>query len=114
MGEKVALRTEDGFRRDAWNVHRYVPEAFVGGPLALVVMAIVSHRCGLRAHGCSDRRSRIVAAARDVEAETPRIGQALAKYARLVGRRPAAPSRMRAAEWPWFDGIRLGRILSLC
>jgi dihydroxy-acid dehydratase len=108
MGEKVALITDGRFSGATRGMCiGYVsPEAFVGGPLALV-------REG--------DRIRIDAAARRMDlliddnefasrraAWKPRPPRhragALAKYARLVGQAPGgAVTHEGAAEWPWFD-----------
>ena len=108
MGEKVALITDGRFSGATRGMCiGYVsPEAFVGGPLALV---------------CDGDRIRIDAAARrmDVlvdETELARRHQAwkprpprhrsgaLAKYARLVGQAPGgAITHEGPAEWPWFN-----------
>ncbi|HWL20201.1 MAG TPA: dihydroxy-acid dehydratase [Bradyrhizobium sp.] len=109
MGEKVALITDGRFSGATRGMCiGYVsPEAFVGGPLALV-------RDG--------DRIRIDAAARrmDVLIDDPELSRrremwkprpprhragALAKYARLVGQAPGgAVTHEGPAEWPWFDG----------
>ncbi len=108
MGEKVALITDGRFSGATRGMCiGYVsPEAFIGGPLALV-------REG--------DRIRIDAAARrmdlmidDTEFAARRQGLEAAsaapprghagKYARLVGQAPGgAVTHDGAAEWPWFD-----------
>ena len=108
MGEKVALITDGRFSGATRGMCiGYVsPEAFIGGPLALV-------------H--DGDRIRIDAAARRMDvlvddgelsrrrkAWTPRSPRhragALAKYARLVGQAPrGAVTHDGPAEWPWFD-----------
>ncbi|MDB5584705.1 MAG: ilvD, partial [Bradyrhizobium sp.] len=108
MGEKVALITDGRFSGATRGMCiGYVsPEAFIGGPLALV-------REG--------DRIRIDAAARrmdlvidDSEFEKRRRAWkqrpprhragTLAKYARLVGQAPGgAVTHDGGAEWPWFD-----------
>jgi dihydroxy-acid dehydratase len=108
MGEKVALITDGRFSGATRGMCiGYVsPEAFVGGPLALV---------------CDGDRIRIDAAARRMdllvdETELARRHQAwkprpprhrsgaLAKYARLVGQAPGgAITHEGPAEWPWFN-----------
>jgi dihydroxy-acid dehydratase len=108
MGEKVALITDGRFSGATRGMCiGYVsPEAFIGGPLALV-------REG--------DRIRIDAAARRMDlliddtefaqrrqAWKPRAPRhragTLAKYARLVGQAPGgAVTHDGAAEWPWFD-----------
>jgi dihydroxy-acid dehydratase len=107
MGEKVALITDGRFSGATRGVCiGYVsPEAFVGGPLALV---------------CDGDRIRIDAAGRrmdllvdeqelarrraDWKPRPPRHrAGALAKYARLVGQAPGgAVTHEGPAEWPWF------------
>jgi dihydroxy-acid dehydratase len=108
MGEKVALITDGRFSGATRGmcIGYISPEAFIGGPLALV-----------RDGDCV----RIDAAARrmDVlldEAELARRRQAwtpkpprhragaLYKYARQVGQAPGgAVTHPGAAQWPWFD-----------
>jgi dihydroxy-acid dehydratase len=108
MGEKVALITDGRFSGATRGMCiGYVsPEAFVGGPLALV---------------CDGDRIKIDAAARrmDLLVGDSELGErrkswkprpprhragALAKYARLVGQAPGgAVTHDGAAEWPWFD-----------
>ena len=108
MGENVALITDGRFSGATRGMCiGYVsPEAFIGGPLALV---------------CEGDRIRIDAAARRMDlliddGEFGRRRQAwkpraprhragtLAKYARLVGQAPGgAVTHDGAAEWPWFD-----------
>jgi dihydroxy-acid dehydratase len=108
MGEKVALITDGRFSGATRGMCiGYVsPEAFVGGPLALVRNA---------------DRIRIDAAARRMDllvddrelAERRKAWKpgpprhragALAKYARLVGQAPGgAVTHEGPAEWPWFD-----------
>jgi dihydroxy-acid dehydratase len=108
MGEKVALITDGRFSGATRGMCiGYVsPEAFVGGPLALV-------RDGdpIRIDA---RARRLDVMLDDVElaerrrAWTPGLPRhragALAKYARLVGQAPGgAVTHAGAAEWPWFD-----------
>jgi dihydroxy-acid dehydratase len=108
MGEKVALITDGRFSGATRGMCiGYVsPEAFIGGPLALVQQG---------------DRIRIDAGARrmDVLVGDDELAQrraawtqppprhragALAKYARLVGQAPGgAVTHDGAAEWPWFD-----------
>jgi dihydroxy-acid dehydratase len=108
MGEKVALVTDGRFSGATRGMCiGYVsPEAFVGGPLALV---------------CDGDPIRIDARARQLnllvgerelaerrQAWKPRPPRhragALAKYARLVGQAPrGAVTHEGPAEWPWFD-----------
>jgi dihydroxy-acid dehydratase len=82
------------------------PEAFIGGPLALV-------RDGDRIRiDAAARRMDVLIGDRELsrrrEAWTPRSPRhragALAKYARLVGQAPrGAVTHEGPAEWPWFD-----------
>ncbi|PZU92136.1 MAG: dihydroxy-acid dehydratase [Chelatococcus sp.] len=108
MGEKVALVTDGRFSGATRGMCiGYVsPEAFIGGPLALV---------------CNGDRIRIDGGGRTMdllvpEAEiaarraawTPRPPRhragALAKYAKVVGQAPGgAVTHEGPAEWPWFD-----------
>jgi dihydroxy-acid dehydratase len=108
MGEKVALITDGRFSGATRGmcIGYIAPEAFVGGPLALV-------RDG--------DRIRIDAAARrmDVLIDDAELAQrrqawtpkpprhragALYKYARQVGQAPGgAVTHPGAADWPWFD-----------
>jgi dihydroxy-acid dehydratase len=108
MGEKVALITDGRFSGATRGMCiGYVsPEAFVGGPLALV-------RDGDPIRIDAGAR-RLDVMLDDVElAERQRAWKpglprhragALAKYARLVGQAPGgAVTHAGAAEWPWFD-----------
>jgi dihydroxy-acid dehydratase len=108
MGEKVALITDGRFSGATRGMCiGYVsPEAFIGGPLALV-------REGDRIRiDAAARRMDLLIEDREFAARqrawTPgqprhRAG-ALAKYARLVGQAPGgAVTHDGAAEWPWFD-----------
>jgi dihydroxy-acid dehydratase len=108
MGEKVALITDGRFSGATRGMCiGYVsPEAFVGGPLALV-------RDGDRIRiDAAARRMDLLIDDREMlgrrEAWRPspprhRAG-ALAKYARLVGQAPrGAVTHDGPAEWPWFD-----------
>lgn len=108
MGEKVALITDGRFSGATRGMCiGYVsPEAFIGGPLALV-------RSGDRIRIDAKARSLDVLidetelAARR-QAWAPRLPRhragALAKYARLVGQAPGgAVTHEGPAEWPWFD-----------
>jgi dihydroxy-acid dehydratase len=108
MGEKVALITDGRFSGATRGMCiGYVsPEAFVGGPLALV-------RDGDPIRIDAGAR-RLDVMLDDVElAERRRAWKpglprhragALAKYARLVGQAPGgAVTHAGAAEWPWFD-----------
>jgi dihydroxy-acid dehydratase len=109
MGEKVALITDGRFSGATRGMCiGYVsPEAFVGGPLALV-------RDGDRIRiDAAARRMDVLVDERELserrEAWKPRPPRhragALAKYARLVGQAPGgAVTHEGPAEWPWFDG----------
>jgi dihydroxy-acid dehydratase len=108
MGEKVALITDGRFSGATRGMCiGYVsPEAFVGGPLALV-------RDGDRIRiDAATRRMDLLIEDRELsrrrEAWTPRPARhragALAKYARLVGQAPrGAVTHDGPADWPWFD-----------
>jgi dihydroxy-acid dehydratase len=108
MGEKVALITDGRFSGATRGMCiGYVsPEAFIGGPLALV-------RDGDRIRiDAAARRMDVLIGDRELsrrrEAWTPRSPRhragALAKYARLVGQAPrGAVTHEGPAEWPWFD-----------
>jgi dihydroxy-acid dehydratase len=108
MGEKVALITDGRFSGATRGmcVGYVSPEAFVGGPLALV-------RDGdhIRIDAAARRMDLLIddselAQRRKVWKQRPprhRAG-ALAKYARLVGQAPGgAVTHEGPAEWPWFD-----------
>ena len=108
MGEKVALITDGRFSGATRGMCiGYVsPEAFVGGPLALVrdgdlIMIDAEAR---QMNLLVDERE--LAARRQAWKPRPprhRAG-ALAKYARLVGQAPrGAVTHEGPAEWPWFD-----------
>jgi dihydroxy-acid dehydratase len=108
MGEKVALITDGRFSGATRGMCiGYVsPEAFIGGPLALV-------RNGDRIRiDAAARRMDVLIDDRELsrrrETWTPRSPRhragALAKYARLVGQAPrGAVTHEGPAEWPWFD-----------
>ena len=108
MGEKVALVTDGRFSGATRGMCiGYVsPEAFVGGPLALV-------RDGDRIRiDAAARRMDVLIDDRELsrrrEMWKPRPPRhragALAKYARLVGQAPGgAVTHEGPAEWPWFD-----------
>jgi dihydroxy-acid dehydratase len=108
MGEKVALITDGRFSGATRGMCiGYVsPEAFIGGPLALV-------RDGDRIRvDAAARRMNVLIDDRELsrrrETWTPRSPRhragALAKYARLVGQAPrGAVTHEGPAEWPWFD-----------
>ena len=109
MGEKVALITDGRFSGATRGmcVGYVAPEAFIGGPLALV-------REGdrIRIDAAARRMDVLLEAdelARRQKAWTRRPPRhragALAKYAKLVGQAPGgAVTHAGAAEWPWFDG----------
>jgi dihydroxy-acid dehydratase len=108
MGEKVALITDGRFSGATRGMCiGYVsPEAFIGGPLALV-------REGDRIRiDAGARRMDLLIDADEFENRRqgwkPRPPRhragTLAKYARLVGQAPGgAVTHDGAAEWPWFD-----------
>jgi dihydroxy-acid dehydratase len=108
MGEKVALITDGRFSGATRGMCiGYVsPEAYVGGPLALV-------RDGDRIRiDAAARRMDLLIDDRELaerrEGWKPRAPRhragALAKYARLVGQAPGgAVTHDGPAEWPWFD-----------
>jgi dihydroxy-acid dehydratase len=108
MGEKVALITDGRFSGATRGmcVGYVSPEAFVGGPLALV-------RDGdLIRIDAGARRMDLLVGERELaerrQAWKPRPPRhragALAKYARLVGQAPrGAVTHEGPAEWPWFD-----------
>ena len=108
MGEKVALITDGRFSGATRGmcIGYVAPEAFIGGPLALV-------RDGDRIRiDAKARRLDVLlddnelAARRTAWSPRPprhRAG-ALAKYAKLVGQAPlGAVTHEGPAEWPWFD-----------
>ncbi|MGJ5010948.1 dihydroxy-acid dehydratase [Bradyrhizobium oligotrophicum] len=108
MGEKVALVTDGRFSGATRGLCiGYVsPEAFVGGPLALVQDGDPI-RIDAKARTLDvllDERE--LAARRSAWSQRPprhRAG-ALAKYAKLVGQAPlGAVTHEGPAEWPWFD-----------
>ena len=108
MGEKVALITDGRFSGATRGMCiGYVsPEAFVGGPLALV-------RNGDRIRiDAKARRLDVLLDESELAARrkawSPRLPRhragALAKYAKLVGQAPlGAVTHEGPAEWPWFD-----------
>jgi dihydroxy-acid dehydratase len=108
MGEKVALITDGRFSGATRGMCiGYVsPEAFVGGPLALV-------RDGDRIRIDAANRQmdmlvdeqELIARRREWKQRSPRHrAGALAKYARLVGQAPGgAVTHEGPAEWPWFE-----------
>jgi dihydroxy-acid dehydratase len=107
MGEKVALITDGRFSGATRGMCiGYVsPEAFIGGPLALI-------RNGDRIKiDAARRRMDVMLDDREFELRrqawkpaSPRHkAGALAKYARLVGQAPGgAVTHTGPAEWPWF------------
>ena len=108
MGEKVALITDGRFSGATRGMCiGYVsPEAFIGGPLALV-----RENDRIRIDAAARRMDVLLdddELARRRKAWTPpaprhRAG-ALAKYAKLVGQAPGgAVTHQGGAEWPWFD-----------
>jgi dihydroxy-acid dehydratase len=108
MGEKVALITDGRFSGATRGmcIGYVAPEAFVGGPLALV-------RDGDRIRiDAKARRLDVLLEASELAARRKAWSQppprhragALAKYARLVGQAPlGAVTHEGPAEWPWFD-----------
>ncbi|WP_035638845.1 dihydroxy-acid dehydratase [Bradyrhizobium sp. ORS 375] len=108
MGEKVALITDGRFSGATRGMCiGYVsPEAFVGGPLALVRDGdpIRIDATARTLDVLLDERE--LAARRSAWTPRPprhRAG-ALAKYAKLVGQAPlGAVTHEGPAEWPWFD-----------
>src|SRR5579871_3916868 len=108
MGEKVALITDGRFSGATRGMCiGYVsPEAFVGGPLALVRdgdrirIDAAAHRMDLLIDEAELLKRR---QAWKPQPPRHRAG-ALAKYARLVGQAPqGAVTHEGPAEWPWFD-----------
>jgi dihydroxy-acid dehydratase len=108
MGEKVALITDGRFSGATRGmcVGYVSPEAFIGGPLALV-------RDGDRIRiDAKARRLDVLLDDNELasrqKAWSPRPPRhragALAKYAKLVGQAPlGAVTHDGPAEWPWFD-----------
>ncbi|MCP3464921.1 dihydroxy-acid dehydratase [Bradyrhizobium sp. CCGUVB23] len=107
MGEKVALITDGRFSGATRGMCiGYVsPEAFVGGPLALVRDGdrIRIDAGGRRMDLLVDEQE-LATRQRDWKPRPPRHrAGALAKYARLVGQAPGgAVTHEGPAEWPWF------------
>ncbi|MGJ4929354.1 dihydroxy-acid dehydratase [Bradyrhizobium sp. HKCCYLS2038] len=108
MGEKVALITDGRFSGATRGLCiGYVsPEAFVGGPLALLRDGDPI-RIDAKARTLDvllDERE-LAARRADWTQRPPRHrAGALAKYARLVGQAPlGAVTHEGPAEWPWFD-----------
>jgi dihydroxy-acid dehydratase len=108
MGERVALITDGRFSGATRGMCiGYVsPEAFVGGPLALVRDGdrIRIDAAGRRMDLLVDEQE-LAMRRRDWKPRSPRHrAGALAKYARLVGQAPGgAVTHEGPAEWPWFD-----------
>ena len=108
MGEKVALITDGRFSGATRGmcVGYVSPEAFIGGPLALV-----RDGDGIRIDAGARQLNLLVdehELQKRREAWKPRPPRhragALAKYARLVGQAPrGAITHEGPAEWPWFD-----------
>jgi dihydroxy-acid dehydratase len=108
MGEKVALITDGRFSGATRGMCiGYVsPEAFVGGPLALVRDGdLITIDAGARQMNLLVGESELAARRQAWKPRPPRHrAGALAKYARLVGQAPrGAVTHEGPAEWPWFD-----------
>jgi dihydroxy-acid dehydratase len=108
MGEKVALVTDGRFSGATRGMCiGYVsPEAFVGGPLALVRDGdLITIDAGARQMNLLVGESELAARRQAWKPRPPRHrAGALAKYARLVGQAPrGAVTHEGPAEWPWFD-----------
>ena len=108
MGEKVALITDGRFSGATRGMCiGYVsPEAFVGGPLALVRDGDpIRIDAGARRMDVMLDDVELAERRRAWKPGLPRHrAGALAKYARLVGQAPGgAVTHAGAAEWPWFD-----------
>jgi dihydroxy-acid dehydratase len=108
MGEKVALITDGRFSGATRGMCiGYVsPEAFVGGPLALVRDGdLIRIDAGARRMSLLVDEPELVARRQAWKPRQPRHrAGALAKYARLVGQAPrGAVTHEGPAEWPWFD-----------
>ena len=108
MGEKVALITDGRFSGATRGMCiGYVsPEAFIGGPLALVRDGDrIRVDAGARCMDVLVDEQELVDRRRAWKPRPPRHrAGALAKYARLVGQAPGgAVTHAGAAEWPWFD-----------
>jgi dihydroxy-acid dehydratase len=108
MGEKVALITDGRFSGATRGMCiGYVsPEAFIGGPLALVRDGdLIRIDAGARRMDVLLDEEQLAARRRAWKPRPPRHrAGALAKYARLVGQAPGgAVTHDGAAEWPWFD-----------
>jgi dihydroxy-acid dehydratase len=108
MGEKVALITDGRFSGATRGMCiGYVsPEAFVGGPLALVRDGdLIMIDAGARQMTLLVDERELAARRQAWKPRPPRHrAGALAKYARLVGQAPrGAVTHEGPAEWPWFD-----------
>jgi dihydroxy-acid dehydratase len=108
MGEKVALITDGRFSGATRGMCiGYVsPEAFVGGPLALLHDGDpIRIDAGARRMDVMLGDQEIAERRRAWKQPLPRHrAGALAKYARLVGQAPdGAVTHAGPAEWPWFD-----------
>jgi dihydroxy-acid dehydratase len=108
MGEKVALITDGRFSGATRGMCiGYVsPEAFIGGPLALVRDGDpIRIDAGARRMDVMLDDEELAERRRAWKPGPPRHrAGALAKYARLVGQAPGgAVTHAGAAEWPWFD-----------
>ena len=108
MGEKVALITDGRFSGATRGMCiGYVsPEAFVGGPLALVRDGdLIRIDAGARRMNLLVDERELAARRQAWKPRPPRHrAGALAKYARLVGQAPrGAVTHEGPAEWPWFD-----------
>ena len=108
MGEKVALITDGRFSGATRGmcVGYVSPEAFIGGPLALlregdrIRIDAVARRMDVLLD--PDELARRHAAW--IQPPPRHRAGALAKYAKLVGQAPGgAVTHAGAAEWPWFD-----------
>ena len=107
-GDKVALITDGRFSGATRGMCiGYVsPEAFVGGPLALVREGDrIRIDAGARRMDVLIDEAELSARRQAWKPRPPRHrAGALAKYARLVGQAPGgAVTHDGAAEWPWFD-----------
>jgi dihydroxy-acid dehydratase len=108
MGEKVALVTDGRFSGATRGMCiGYVsPEAFVGGPLALVRNGDrIKIDAGMRRMDLLVDDRELAERRKTWKPRPPRHrAGALAKYARLVGQAPrGAVTHEGPAEWPWFD-----------
>jgi dihydroxy-acid dehydratase len=108
MGEKVALITDGRFSGATRGMCiGYVsPEAFIGGPLALVRAGDrIRIDAGMRRLDLLIDDDEFASRRKAWKPRPPRHrAGALAKYARLVGQAPGgAVTHDGAAEWPWFD-----------